>query len=62
MFLVALVVAAAQAEAPSMAEMMTTPTMIPTKGGKQATLPNHPGDQWPGKNLKRVKLHMAGST
>ena len=60
--LVASVVVAAQAQAPRMAEMMATPMMIPTKGGKQATLPNHPGDQWPGKNLERVNLHTVGST
>ena len=54
--------AAAQAEAPSVAEMMKTPMTIPTKGGKQGTLPNHQGSQWPGKNLERANPRTADNT
>ena len=53
---------AAQAEVPSVAEMMMTPMMIPTNEGRQAILLNHQDNQWPGKNLERASLHTADST
>ena len=59
-FLAVLVVA--QEEAPSMVEMMMTRTTIPTRGGKPATLPNHQGYQWLGRNLKKASPHMVDST
>ena len=54
--------AAVQVEVPSMAEMMMTPTTIPTNEGRQAILPNHQGNQCPGKNLERASLHTVDST
>ena len=57
--LAALVVA--QEEAPNVVEMMTTQTTIPTRGGKPATLPNHQGHQWLGRNLEKATPHMADS-
>ena len=59
---VLVVLAVAQEEAPSMVEMMMTRTMIPTRGGKPATLPNHQGYQWLGRNLEKASPRMADST
>ena len=52
----------AQAGASSVARMMTTPMMTPTRKGRQAILPRHQGNHWPGKNLERASLHMVDST
>ena len=54
--------ALAWGEAPSMVEMTTIQTTIPTRGGKPATLPNNQGDQWLGKNLERGSPHTVDST
>ena len=51
-----------QAGAPSMARTMMTPMMTPTSEGRQAILPRHQGNHWPGKNLERASLHMVDST
>ena len=58
--LVALVVVA-QAEVPSMAEMMMTPMMIPTNEGRQVNLPRDQSHHWPGKSLEG-QLCMVAST
>ena len=60
MVLVALVVVA-QAEVPSVAEMMMTPMMIPTNEGRQANLPRDQSHHWPGKSLEG-QLCMVAST
>ena len=59
---VLVVLVVAQEEAPSVLEMMTTLTMIPTRGGKLVTLPNHQEYQWLGRNLEKASPHMADST
>ena len=50
-----------QAGVESVAVMMMT-TTTPTRGGKLATLPNHQGNQWLGKNLERASPHSVDST
>ena len=58
--LVALVVVA-QAEVPSMVEMMMTPMMTPTNEGRQMNLPRDQSLHWPGKSLES-HLRMVAST
>ena len=55
------VLVVAQEEVPSVVQM-TTLTMIPTRGGKPVTLPNHQGYQWLGRNLEKASPRMADST
>ena len=56
------VLAVVQEEAPSVVEMTTTQTTIPTRGGRLATLPNQQGHGWLGRNLGKATPCMVDNT
>ena len=58
----AALVVVAQAEVPSVAEMMTTPMMILTNEGRQVNLPRDQNHHWPGKSLEDQSRMMASTS